>query len=121
MAEEGIVENAARIGSDVLAPALRDLAARHRCVGEVRGAGVFWAVELVADQATREPLAPYGSSSAAMNSVIAECKKLGLLPFANYNRIHVVPPCTVTEEQAREGVAILDRALDVADAALEGR
>ncbi|MGB0437108.1 MAG: aspartate aminotransferase family protein [Mycobacterium sp.] len=118
MAEEGIVENAARIGNDVLAPALKQMAARHRCVGEVRGAGVFWAVELVADQVTREPLAPYGSSSAAMNAVISECKKAGLLPFANYNRIHVVPPCIVTDEQALEGVAILDRALDVADAAL---
>ncbi|MCH9735162.1 MAG: aspartate aminotransferase family protein, partial [Actinomycetia bacterium] len=111
MAEEGIVENAARIGNEVLGPALQELAARHRCVGEARGAGVFWAVELVADQATREPLAPYGSSSAAMGAVIAECKKNGLLPFANYNRIHVVPPCTVTDELIREGLAILDRAL----------
>lgn len=118
MTEEGIVENAARIGNEVLGPALREMAARHRCVGEVRGAGVFWAVELVADQETREPLAPYGSSSAAMNSVIADCKKAGLLPFANYNRIHVVPPCTVTDDLVYEGVAILDRALDTADAAL---
>ncbi len=118
MAEEGMVENAARIGSEVLGSALQELAARHRCVGEVRGAGVFWAVELVTDQATREPLAPYGSSSAAMNTVVAECKKNGLLPFANYNRIHVVPPCIITEELAGEGLAILDRALDVADAAL---
>ena len=118
MAEEGIVENAARIGTEVLGPALRDVAARHPSVGEVRGAGVFWAVELVADQTTREPLAPYGSSSAAMNSVIAECKKLGLLPFANYNRIHVVPPCIIGEDLAREGVALLDKALDVADASL---
>lgn len=120
MAEEGMVENAARIGSDVLGPALRELAARHRSVGEVRGTGVFWALELVADRVTREPLAPYGSSSAPMNAVIAECKRAGLLPFANYNRIHVVPPCIVTEEQAREGVAILDRALDAADAAVTG-
>ncbi|PRC51119.1 aspartate aminotransferase family protein, partial [Mycobacterium sp. ITM-2017-0098] len=74
MADEGIVENAARIGSEVLAPALKDLADAAVTGGEVRGAGVFWAVELVADQNTREPLAPYGSSSAAMNSVIAECK-----------------------------------------------
>ncbi len=118
MAEEGIVENAARIGNEVLAPALREMAAKHRCVGEVRGAGVFWAVELVADQVTRSPLAPYGSSSEAMNAVVSECKKAGLLPFANYNRIHVVPPCIVTDELAREGVAILDRALDVADAML---
>ncbi|NVN49878.1 aspartate aminotransferase family protein [Mycolicibacterium hippocampi] len=117
MADEGIVENAARIGSEVIGPTLREMADRHSCVGEVRGAGVFWAVELVADQETREPLAPYGSSSAAMNAVIAECKKTGLLPFANYNRIHVVPPCIITEELAREGLEILDRALDVADAA----
>ena len=118
MAEERIVENAERVGNEVLGPALREMATRHRSVGEVRGAGVFWAVELVADPVTREPLAPYGSSSAAMNAVIAECKKSGLLPFANYNRIHVVPPCIVTDEQARVGVAILDRALDLADAAL---
>jgi len=120
MAEEGIVENAARVGAEVIGPTLRDIASRHPSVGEVRGAGVFWAVELVSDQETREPLAPYGTSSTAMNAVIAECKKLGLLPFANYNRVHVVPPCTVTDDEAREGLALLDRALDVADASLQG-
>lgn len=115
MADEGMVENAARIGAEVLAPGLAELAAKHRSVGEVRGAGVFWAVELVADQQTREPLAPYGGSSPAMNAVIGACKASGLLPFANFNRIHVVPPCNVTEQEAREGLAILDSALDVAD------
>lgn len=115
MADEGMVENAAKIGAEVLAPGLAELAAKHRSVGEVRGAGVFWAVELVADQQTREPLAPYGGSSPAMNAVIGACKANGLLPFANFNRIHVVPPCNVTEQEAREGLAILDSALDVAD------
>lgn len=115
MADEGMVENAATIGTEVLAPGLAELAAKHRSVGEVRGAGVFWAVELVADQQTREPLAPYGGSSPAMNAVVGACKAGGLLPFANYNRIHVVPPCNVTVEEAREGLAILDSALDVAD------
>ena len=81
-------------------------------------AGVFWAVELVADRRTREPLAPYGSSSPAMNATIAACKTAGLLPFANFNRIHVVPPCTVSEAEARQGLAILDDALDTADAHL---
>jgi taurine--2-oxoglutarate transaminase len=50
-----------------------------------------------------------------MNEVVAACKKGGMLPFANFNRIHVVPPCNVTEQEAREGLAILDSALDVAD------
>ena len=92
------------------------MARRHRSVGEVRGLGVFWAVELVGDQDTREPLAPYGGSSAAMASVASACKEGGMLSFANFN--HVVPPCNVTEQEAREGLAILDEALDVADAHL---
>ena len=53
-----------------------------------------------------------------MNEVIAACKSGGLLPFANFNRIHVVPPCTVSDAEAREGLAILDDALDIADAHL---
>lgn len=118
MEDEAMVANAKRIGSDVLGPGLRDLAAKHRCVGEVRGLGVFWAIELVADQQTREPLAPYGGSSPAMNAVIAACKSGGLLPFANFNRIHAVPACNITDDEVAEGLAILDTALDAADAAL---
>ncbi|NDK90023.1 aspartate aminotransferase family protein [Gordonia desulfuricans] len=120
MEDEQIVENAATIGAEVIGPGLRELADRHPSVGEVRGVGVFWAVELVADRATREPLAPYGSSSPAMTETIAACKSAGLLPFANYNRIHVVPPCTVTADEARAGLEILDRALDVADRHVTG-
>ncbi len=116
MADEGIVENAARVGAEVIGPGLAEIAARHRSVGEVRGTGVFWALELVKDRATREPLAPYGGSSAALNETVAACKKAGLLPFANYNRIHVVPPCTVSDDEARAGLEILDDALSVADA-----
>ncbi len=115
MEDESMVENAAKVGAEVIGPGLAELAAKHRSVGEVRGLGVFWAVELVKDQKTREPLAPYGSSSPAMNAVIAACKSGGLLPFANFNRIHVVPPCNVSADEAREGLAILDSALDVAD------
>jgi taurine--2-oxoglutarate transaminase len=116
MADEGIVENAARLGTDVLGPGLAELAERHPCVGEVRGLGVFWALELVADPETREPLAPYGGSSPAMNEIVGACKKAGLLPFANFNRIHVVPPCIITDDEARRGLAILDEALSIGDA-----
>jgi len=108
MKEEGIVENAKRIGEDVIGSGLRDLAERHKVIGEVRGLGVFWALDLVTDRATREPLAPYGGTSPAMGQLIAECKKRGLLPFANFNRLHVVPPCIVTDTEAKDGLAILD-------------
>jgi taurine--2-oxoglutarate transaminase len=115
MRDEGIVENAARIGETVLGPGLRELAQRHPSVGEVRGLGVFWALDLVTDRATREPLAPYGGTSPAMNELVAECKARGLLPFVNFNRLHVVPPCTITEAEAKEGLAVLDEALAAAD------
>ncbi|MEK9737713.1 MAG: aspartate aminotransferase family protein, partial [Candidatus Nanopelagicales bacterium] len=94
MAEEGIVANAKRIGEEVIGPELRAMAERHPVIGEVRGLGVFWALDLVSDRATKEPLAPYGGSSPAMNELVAECRKRGLMPFANFNRTHVVPPCT---------------------------
>jgi taurine--2-oxoglutarate transaminase len=115
MKEERIVENAAHVGETVLGPGLRELAERHPVVGEVRGLGVFWAVELVSDRATRAMLAPYGGSSPAMNELVAESKKRGLLPFTNFNRMHVVPPCTVSEAEAKEGLAILDEVLTVVD------
>ncbi|HEY6481143.1 MAG TPA: aminotransferase class III-fold pyridoxal phosphate-dependent enzyme, partial [Streptosporangiaceae bacterium] len=115
MREEGIVENAARIGAEVIGPGLRELAGRHPVIGEVRGQAVFWALDLVSDRATREPLAPYGGSSPAMAQLMADCQARGMLPFANYNRLHVVPPCIITEAQAKEGLAILDEALAGAD------
>jgi taurine--2-oxoglutarate transaminase len=115
MRDEKIVENARRIGDEVLRPRLLALQEKHRVIGDVRGLGVFFALELVRDRATKEPLAPYGASSPAMNAIIAACRDEGLLIFANFHRLHVVPPCNVTEEEALEGLARLDRALDVAD------
>ena len=115
MERERIVENARRIGDDVLRPGLKELATRHRIIGDVRGRGVFFALELVSDRRTKEPLAPYGGSSAAMNEILAACREERLLIFNNFNRLHVVPPCTVTDEEARDGLARLDRALAVAD------
>jgi taurine---2-oxoglutarate transaminase len=116
--EEGIVENARRVGAEVVGPGLAAIAGRHPSVGEVRGLGMFWAVELVRDRRTREPFVPYnaaGPDAAPMGEFAAACKKLGLWPFTHFNRTHVVPPCTITDDEARAGLAILDEALAVAD------
>jgi taurine---2-oxoglutarate transaminase len=118
MADEKIVERAADIGERVLGPGLRALAERHPSVGEVRGLGVFWALDLVRDRTTREPLVPYnaaGEAAAPMADFARACKEHGLWPVVNMNRTHVVPPCTISEQEAAEGLAALDAALDVAD------
>ncbi len=116
--DEQIVENARSVGADVIGPGLAELAAKHPSVGEVRGLGVFWALELVRDRATREPLVPYnaaGADAAPMNEFAGACKVRGLWPFTHFNRTHVVPPCTVSAAEVRDGLAILDEALEVAD------
>ncbi|MEP7020209.1 MAG: aspartate aminotransferase family protein [Pseudonocardiales bacterium] len=116
--EEGIVEHARALGTDVIGPELAKLADKHPSVGEVRGLGVFWALELVRDRATREPLVPYnaaGPDAKPMNEFGAACRQRGLWPFIHFNRTHVVPPCTTTADEIGEGIAILDEALEVAD------
>ncbi|MFF3502453.1 aspartate aminotransferase family protein [Streptomyces sp. NPDC003247] len=122
MAEEGIVENAKRLGATVVGPGLRELARRHPSVGEVRGVGMFWAVELVKNRETREPLVPYnaaGEANAPMAAFAAAAKQAGAWPFVNMNRTHFVPPCNASESEVKEGLAALDAALSVADAYTE--
>lgn len=121
--EENIIENARSLGTDVIGPELVRLAGRHPSIGEVRGLGVFWALELVTDRATRAPLVPYnasGADAAPMNKFASACKQQGLWPFVHFNRTHVVPPCTTTPDEVRAGLAILDQALDVADSYYTG-
>ncbi|MCW4463914.1 aspartate aminotransferase family protein [Glutamicibacter sp. MNS18] len=115
MQDEGLVANAKRLGDEIIGPRLRQFAADHRSVGEVRGAGVFWAIELVKNRETREPLAAYGGSSPEMNEVVAAAKAAGLLPFANFNRLHVVPAMNIPDEVLIEALDRLEQALVVAD------
>ncbi len=108
MEDEGVVENAARIGTDVLGPGLAELK-NNPLVGEVRGVGVFWAVELVADRETRQPV-----GADVMAKVKTACLSRGLLPFVAENRIHVAPPCVITDAEADQGLQILAEAFDEA-------
>jgi len=112
MKDEGIIEHAAFIGSDVLGPGLAQLAAKHPTIGDVRGVGVFWALDLVGDPVTREPLS--GTSVAQLKKALMA---KGLLPFVADNRIHVVPPCVVTADEVTRALAIYDEVLTDFEAA----
>ena len=118
MEDDGVIEHAAHIGADVLGPGLRTLAERHPSVGDVRGLGCFFAVELVRDPDTREGLVPFnatGDAAKPMVEVMNACKAGGLWPFAHFNRIHMAPPLIVTEDEVGRALDILDGALEVAD------
>ncbi|QTX05891.1 aspartate aminotransferase family protein [Agromyces archimandritae] len=110
MESEGIVDNARRIGAEAIAPGLAALADRHAVIGEVRGEGVFWAIEFVVDRATREPVP--ASTIARIKAALVD---RGVLPFTAENRIHFVPPCIVTAEEVDEAIAVFDEVLGSTD------
>jgi taurine--2-oxoglutarate transaminase len=115
--EEGIVENAAAMG-EVLGSELTQLAERHPSVGEVRGKGLFWGIELVRDRESREPLVPFNASGEELAPVTRLAKaamERGLYLMTHWNVILVVPPLTITREELDEGIGILDDVLALAD------
>jgi taurine---2-oxoglutarate transaminase len=111
--EEGIVENSAELG-EVLGEKLREIADRHDVIGDVRGKGLLYGVELVKDRETREPLVPFNASGEAfapMAKIFKAALERGLYLFVRWNVIVVAPPLTITREELDEGLEILDEAL----------
>jgi taurine--2-oxoglutarate transaminase len=106
--EDGLIENSARLGK-LLGERLEDLKARHPSVGDVRYLGLFSAIELVKDRATKEPL-----PSAMLNKFLRE---RGLSTFLPSNLIFVTPPLCITQAQLEEGLALIDQALEISDKA----
>jgi taurine--2-oxoglutarate transaminase len=115
--EEGVVENAAAMGQ-WFGDALNSLADRHPSIGDVRGLGCFWGIELVKNRDTREMLVPYNASGEAAAPVARLAKAAlvrGLYLMTHWNVVMVVPPLTITPDEAEEGVEILDDVLALAD------
>jgi taurine--2-oxoglutarate transaminase len=115
--EEGIVEHAAEM-NDVFSEALHGLADKHPSIGEVRGLGCFWGLELVKSRETREPLVPYngaGEDAVPVTRLSKAALERGLYLMTHWNVIMVCPPLTITHEELDEGIAILDDVLSIAD------
>lgn len=102
MEEEKVVENAFKIGKEVFSNNLKKMESDISIVGNIRGIGVFWAIELVSNQNTKYPL-----TMADMNKIRKELIKEGILPFISENRIHIAPACNITKEDATKGLEIV--------------
>jgi taurine---2-oxoglutarate transaminase len=115
--DEAVVENAAAQG-EYLRGALAGLAERHPSIGEVRGLGLFWGLELVRSRETREPLVPFnagGEAAEPMTRIAKACLERGLYPFVHWNVFAITPPLNITREELDEGLGILDEVLAIAD------
>jgi taurine--2-oxoglutarate transaminase len=107
--------------STVMGQGLANLQARHPTVGDVRGLGLFWVIELVKDRDTRDPLVPWNAKASElgpMPAVKRHMREHNLYTFSKWNWIFVVPPLCITADQIAEGLDVIDGALDIADASL---
>jgi taurine--2-oxoglutarate transaminase len=118
--EDGLLENTRQM-EKVMFQGMADLQSRHPTVGDVRGIGLFWLIELVKDRETRELLAPWNAKSSElgpMPEVKRYMREQGLYAFSKWNWIFVAPPLCITADQIAEGLAVIDGALEIADASL---
>jgi taurine---2-oxoglutarate transaminase len=114
--EDRLIERAKATGR-LMADLLADLQARHPSVGAVRSIGLFGIVELIRNVATREPMAPFNSTSPEMTALGKFFRQEGLYTFVRWNTFFTNPPLTISDKELREGFAIIDRGLAIADGA----
>ncbi|HEV3155849.1 MAG TPA: aminotransferase class III-fold pyridoxal phosphate-dependent enzyme [Candidatus Baltobacteraceae bacterium] len=95
-----------------LRPRLERLADHHECIGEVRGIGAFFCLELVSDRSSRTPLVPWqGKGDGTMEKFFSALRARGAYAFGRYNLLYIAPPLVITQHEIEEVVAIIDAAL----------
>jgi taurine--2-oxoglutarate transaminase len=116
--EDDLVGRARRLGP-VMKGMLNDLAARHPIVGATRSLGLFGIVELVRDARTKEPLAPFGQTSAETRRLSSLFREEGLYTFVRWHTFFTNPPLCIAEAELAEGFAKIGRALTRLEAEME--
>jgi taurine--2-oxoglutarate transaminase len=118
--EDQLIDNARAMG-EILKAELHEIKEKHPSVGDVRAIGLFSIIELAKDRATREPLTPYNpkpSELGPMPAFNAFLRENGLFTFVRWNTVFANPPLIINEQQLREGLAIIDRGLEIVDKAV---
>ncbi len=113
--KEGLIENSAENGAYML-DKLEALKENHPCVGDVRGKGLWAAIEFTSDRATKAPLAGFNNSiQNVAPDFVKKLAELGLTLFAKWDFVFIAPPLIITKEQIDDAVGIIDEALYVVD------
>jgi taurine--2-oxoglutarate transaminase len=115
--DENLIANAAAMGK-YMNEQLEKLKKKHPSIGDWRNTGLLGVIELVKNQKTKEPMAPFNAKPdemVVMNKVAAKIKELGMYTFVRWGYVFVAPPLCVTKEQIDEGLAIISEAIAIAD------
>jgi taurine--2-oxoglutarate transaminase len=117
--EDGLLEHTRKMG-DVMARHHQELKDKHPSVGAVRNIGLFGCLDLVKNRETMEPISAFNTTSPVMADVTRFLLDNGLYTMVHWWTLMTNPPLPITEEQLGEGFEIIDRALRIADEAVEG-
>jgi taurine--2-oxoglutarate transaminase len=115
--EEGLFENTETQGR-YLGQRLEAMRKKYACVGDVRYIGLFSAIELVRDKATKEPLAPFNGTSVEMQKLAGFLRAKHVYAFSRFNMVWVCPPLVIGREELEYGLDLIEQALALVDEAL---
>ena len=110
MQQDRLVEKA-KISGEILKNMLQNLKARHPSVGDVRSIGLFAAIEVVKNQQTKEPAAPFGGSSPEMSALRQYLLDHGVYLYTHWNTILIIPPLIITQSELEQGLSVIDQSL----------
>jgi taurine--2-oxoglutarate transaminase len=119
--EDKMFANALAMG-EVVRKETDAMKAGHKSLGDARGLGLFWALELVRNKKTREPLVKWnamGADAAGAREINKRLLEGGVYTTVRWNYLFIAPPLCIREEELREGLKVIDRALDYADTMAE--
>jgi len=121
---QAMIDDDTMVHTQKMGRVLRDLHGamkdKHPSVGDVRSIGLFGVLELVRNRVTKEPMAPFNGTSPEMQKLGAFLKENGMYAFINWNNLFTNPPLCITEAQLREAFELIDRGLEITDAAVIG-
>lgn len=113
-----ILDNVRKQGA-YLGKRLNEIKEKHVSVGDIRGIGLFWAVELAKNRKTKKPFntgpEKFTGQTLMVDRVAAELFNRGVYLMAWINHFIIAPPLIVTKEQVDQGVDALDDALKIVD------
>lgn len=115
--DDKLIENAAAMGQ-YLDNRVDSLRKKHPSIGDWRNNGLLGCLELVKNQSTKEPMAPFNAGPkdmTVMNAVAAKLRELGMYSFVRWSYIFIAPPLSITTDQIDEGMSIIDQALSITD------
>jgi taurine--2-oxoglutarate transaminase len=116
--EDKLVENSAALGAK-LEKKLQVLADKHPSIGEARGKGLHWCIEMVKNRKTRQEMSEWNKPmSQPMMDLAASLKNNGISTFVRWNQVYICPPLCINEKQIDDALEIYSKAFEITDKAV---